>query len=69
MVISSSGGYTAKLVLEEIQDSIKLIVVGFPSGSPEKMKMELESLGHKVLFPSVYSFARAFCLGLDIGLP
>jgi hypothetical protein len=56
IVISSSGGYTAKLALEEIKDPIKLIVVGFPSGFPEDLKTELESKGHKVLFPSDYSF-------------
>ena len=57
IVFSSSGGYTAKLALEILEEKgIRLIVVGFPDRFPEKLKEELESKGHAVLFPSNYEF-------------
>jgi len=52
IILSSSGGFTAKLALNEIKDETKLIVVGFPDRFPKELKTELESKGHKVLFPS-----------------
>jgi len=56
IILSSSGGYTAKLALNEIRDKTKLIVVGFPDRFPKELKTELESKGHIVLFPSDYVF-------------
>ena len=56
IILSSSGGFTAKLALNEIKDETKLIVVGFPDRFPKELKTELESKGHKVLFPSDYTF-------------
>jgi hypothetical protein len=56
MIFSSSGGYTAILALNEIQDETTLVVVGFSDRFPKEQKTELESKGHKVLFPSDYSF-------------
>jgi hypothetical protein len=56
IILSSSGGYSAKLALGEIEEGIKLIVVGFADRFPKELKNELESKGHKVLFPSDYSF-------------
>ncbi len=57
IVFSSSGGYTAKLAIEKLENKeIRLIVVGFPDRFPDKLKEELESKGHAVLFPSDYEF-------------
>lgn len=57
IIISSSGGYTAKLALEKFRnEGYRLIVIGFPDRFPEKLKNELESKGHKVLFPNDYEF-------------
>lgn len=57
IIVSSTAGYTAKLALEKFNDEeYQLIVVGFPKGFPENLKNELESKGHKVLFPNDYKF-------------
>jgi hypothetical protein len=57
IIFSSSGGYTAKLALEKIKkEDYRLIVVGFRDRFPENLKKEVESEGHKVLFPSEFEF-------------
>ena len=48
IILSSSGGYTAKLALSEIKDGTKLVVVGYADRFPKELKTELESKGHKV---------------------
>lgn len=56
IIFSSSGGFTAKHALNVIKEGTQLIVVGFPDRFPKELKNELESKGHKVLFPSDYTF-------------
>lgn len=57
IIISSSGGYTAKVALETFKEGdYQLIVIGFRNRFPEELKETLESKKHKVLFPSDFKF-------------
>ena len=56
IVISSSGGYTAELALGIFKGDYRLIVVGFRNRFPALLKDDLESRGHRVLFPGDYEF-------------
>lgn len=56
IIISSSGGYTAKLALQKFKEKHQLIVVGFRDRFPNNLKKKLESKGHKVLFTNDYKF-------------
>ena len=56
IILPSSGGYTAKLALENFIEEYQLIVVGYRDRFPENLKKELESRGHKILFPNDYKF-------------
>jgi hypothetical protein len=57
IILSSSGGYTARIAQKKIKrENHQLIVVGFRKGFPDNLKKELESKGHKVLYPDDYEF-------------
>jgi len=56
IILPSSGGYTAKLALENFIEEYLLIVIGYRDRFPENLKKELESRGHKILFPNDYKF-------------
>ena len=57
IILPSSGGYTAKLALKKVdEEDYQLIVIGYRDRFPKNLKKELESKGHKILFPNDYKF-------------
>ena len=57
VILSSSGGYTASKAIEIFkEEDIKLIVIGYKNRFPEELTEKLKRVGHKVLYPSDYTF-------------
>ena len=78
IIVSSSGGYTAKMALDYLEGTdIKMVVIGFKNNFPPELASKLEELGHKVLFTGDHKFdhpneawelLRRFCEGMKVSV-
>ena len=76
VIVSSSGGYTAEKALKVFKGTdVRVIVVGIQNEFPPELAAELETEGHRVLYPSQYEFnhpaeawelLRRFCEGMKV---
>ena len=76
VIVSSSGGFTAKKALKLFDGTdVSIIVVGFQKGFPPELVLELKKEGHEVLFPGQHEFnhpteawevLRRFCEGMKV---